>query len=186
MPALIIDIETCPVDIEHAKSLPDEEQTGLLNPIDSRIVAIGIRYNESIILQDEEKRMLEAFWLKWRAFRKTGAPVVGFNILSFDLPFLVARSFINNVAIAPFTLKEIIDLREKLSAYRYGKTRGKLKEYAELIGLKTLDIDGSDIMQLCIDNDQEKIGEYLRKDLEITEALYNRAEALNITKISRW
>jgi uncharacterized protein YprB with RNaseH-like and TPR domain len=188
--SIIIDIETCPINMDKAKKLEEDERLKLLNPIDSRIVAIGLRYkgNDMVFNSNDEKEMLEKFWLAWKSLKRNNKlmPIVGFNIVSFDIPFIVARSFINNVTISEFTLKEIVDIREKLNAYRYGHTRGKLKEYAELIGLEILDVDGSDVLDLCINNEKEKLKEYLKKDLEITEKIYERAELLNITKIERW
>ena len=127
--ALILDIETCPIDLDYAQSLEEEERMKLINPIDSKIVAIGIRHNgKNIIFQsNDEKQMLEDFWLEWKTIRQGSylRPVVGFNICNFDMPFIVTRSFINDVSISPFTLKQIVDLKQKLSAYRYGHTRGK-------------------------------------------------------------
>lgn len=188
--ALILDIETCPIDIEKASNLEEEEALKLINPIDSKIVAIGVRYkDEDFIFQsDNEKEMLEQFWAKWKEIRGNSVliPVVGFNIVAFDMPFLVSRSFINKVPVVPFTLKELVDLKEKLSAYRYGKTRGKLKEYAQLIGMDISDTDGSMVMDLYKDGKHDEIKKYLIKDLEITEGVYKLAEELNITKINRW
>jgi uncharacterized protein YprB with RNaseH-like and TPR domain len=188
--AMIVDIETCPIDLNKAKLLDDEDKLKLLNPIDSKIVAIGIRYNSenSIFQSENEVEILEKFWLKWKSIRQGSSiiPVVGFNIVQFDIPFIVSRSFINNITISPFTIKEIIDLREKINAYRYGKSRGKLKEFAQLIGMTPLEIDGSQVMELCINKDYEKLKQYLEKDLEITEKIFERASNLNITQIRRW
>lgn len=188
--AMIVDIETCPIDLHKAKLLDEEEKLKLLNPIDSKIIAIGIRCNgKNIIFQSEnEADILEKFWLEWKSIRQQRPmiPIVGFNIVQFDIPFIVSRSFINNITISPFTVKEIIDLREKINAYRYGKSRGKLKEFAQLIGMTTLDIDGSQVMELCINKNYVKLIGYLEKDLEITEKIFERASNLNITQIRRW
>ena len=62
----------------------------------------------------------------------------------------------------------------------------KLKEFAELLGIETMDIDGSDVAELYDDGKIDVIKKYLAKDLEITEALYYRAEETNIDKISKW
>jgi uncharacterized protein YprB with RNaseH-like and TPR domain len=184
----VIDIETCPIDLDKYFSLDEEGKKKLLNPIDSRIVAIGLKYSgENKIISGKEKKMLEDFWLEWKLIKKNPlVKVVGFNINSFDIPFLVTRSLIHNVPIIPFTLKEIIDLREKISAYKYGRVRGTLKEYARLIGAPVMDIDGSYIPELCRNNEKEKIIKYLENDLEITDILYKRARDTNITEISKW
>ncbi|HLD86702.1 MAG TPA: ribonuclease H-like domain-containing protein [Candidatus Nanoarchaeia archaeon] len=184
----ILDIETCPIKMEGYFGLPEEEQKKLLNPIDSRIVAIGIRVNgKDIIFQEEdEKKMLNDFWWEWKKALSPSFQVVGFNCAHFDIPFLVTRSFIHNVPIVPFTLKSIIDLREKVNAYRYGPSRGTLKEFAKVLGIETDGTDGSDIARLCSEGNREKIKEYLAKDLEITDQMFKRMKETNILNIAKW
>ena len=146
----IVDVETCPMDMQKHDALTEEDRKQMINPIDSRAVAIGIRRNGSDIIfsGQDEKKLLEDFWAEWRKARETGAFIVGFNLLSFDIPFLVTRSFIHKVPIAPFNLKSVIDLRDRISAYRAGHTRGTLKEFAELLGMETVG-DGAQVAALC-------------------------------------
>src|SRR3989338_5513821 len=184
----ILDIETCPIKMEGYFELPEEEQKKLLNPIDSRIVAIGIRANgkDIILMEEDEKKMLNDFWWEWKKALSPSLQVVGFNIAHFDIPFLVTRSFIHNVPIVPFTLKSIIDLREKVNAYRYGPSRGTLKEFAKVVGIETDGTDGSDIARLFHDKSKKKNQKNLTTDLDITEQMYKRMRDTNILNISRW
>ena len=185
----VIDIETCPLDLEHYKTLNEEERKKLINPIDSKIIAIGIRHNkQNKVFMGEEKQILEDFWKEWKNIRDNYlARVVGFNITNFDIPSIVTRSLIHNVQIVPFIIKNnIVDLREKLSAYRYGETRGKLKDFAVSLGLDVKEINGSHIGDLCIEGKFDLIKDYLIHDLEITDALYQRVKETNILKIERW
>ncbi len=186
--AFIIDIETCPLDVVHARTLDEDERKRLINPVDSKIVAIGVRFagKNTLIYNEDEKTMLTQFWSLWRELGQKNYPIVGFNVASFDLPFLVTRSFIHNVPIVPFTLKQVLDVRDKISAHRYGKIRGKMKEFASLIGIEVLDVDGSDVMEIYARGEIDRLLEYLAKDLEITEALFLRAKSLGIVDISRW
>ena len=105
----VVDIETCPIKLQGVLDLDEEEMKKLLNPIDSRIVSIGLRYNgeDFIFHEEDEKEMLVKFWEKWKAIKseKRDSKVVGFNIKIFDLPFIVARSFIHNVKISSFFLR---------------------------------------------------------------------------------
>lgn len=185
----IVDVETCPMDLEEYFSLEEDERIKKLNPIDSKIIAIGIRNRgESKLFLGNEKDILTKFWGEWKKL-KFGNPsilLVGFNVTNFDIPFIVARSFINNIEIVPFSLKSILDIKEKINAYRYGKTRGKLEEYGRLIGVNVLNIDGSMVPELCKNNDWETIKKYLSKDLEITEKLFERAKETGIIHISKW
>ncbi|MDP6642180.1 MAG: 3'-5' exonuclease [Candidatus Nanoarchaeia archaeon] len=186
----IVDIETCPINLDGYNDLEEEEKTKLINPIDSKIIALGIRYkNENkIFMNENEKEILSEFWNEWNKIKKENPSnlIVGFNIVNFDIPFITSRSFIHNIKITPFILKLVIDLREKINAYRYGKTRGKLTDYGKFLGLDVLDIDGNKIAELCIEKSWDKIKEYLVKDLEITEELFKRAKETNILNISRW
>lgn len=186
----VVDIETCPLDLAKYNSLDEEERIKLLNPIDSKIIAIGIRYSgkNEAFLSENEKEILEKFWEEWNKIKEISrnAQLCGFNILNFDIPFLITRCLINNVTISPFLLKDVIDLREKINAYRYGKTRGKLKDYALLLGLNTEDIDGSEIANLCMEKNWDKLKKYLATDLEITDELYKRIRDTRILEINKW
>lgn len=186
----IIDIETAPIDIITYQELNEEERLKKLNPIDSRIIAIGLRYNNTnyIFNDNDEKNLIEKFWQTWRLTKRSNPSfnVVGFNVSNFDIPFLITRSFINDIVIEPFTLKEIIDIKDKMSAYRTGPTRGKLKEIAKIVGIEVTDITGSDVPNLYAIGRMDEIVKYLEKDLEITDKLYERLVRTNISKIARW
>jgi hypothetical protein len=55
------------------------------------------------------------------------------------------------------------------------------------MGLKAMEgMDGSKVAEACAKGENKKIGEYLKKDLEITEEIYKRAKSLRITEIQRW
>ncbi len=185
---LILDVESCPNNLKGYDTLSEEDKLKLLNPIDSRIVALGVRHKgeDTIILAGDEKKMLEEFWILWKK-KMMGDPtlkVVGFNIKEFDIPFIVTRSFINDVEVFPFTLNKIIDIREKISAYRWGRTRGRLKEYAALIGVEDLGIDGSDVAGLCAKGEFETLRKYLLNDLLITDKMFQRLLKTKIAYIT--
>jgi len=186
----ILDMETCPIDLEAYFSLNEEEQTKKLNPIDSKIIAIGIRHNNknTIFQSDNEKQILTEFWSYWKELKTENSKLVcvGFNITNFDISFLTTRSFINNVKVIPFVIKDIVDVKSKITAFRFGPTRGKLKEFAKIMNIETLDIEGKDVAMLCKEKKIKEIKKYLEKDLEITDALYKRLVETGIIDISRW
>ncbi len=186
----IIDVETCPLELKGYFELPEDEKKKFMNPIDSRIVALGIRHNgkNRIFMNEDEKRMLEDFWAEWKSVQKSekAVSVVGFNIIDFDLPFITTRSFIHNVVISPFLLKQVIDLRQKLSAYKFGRVRGKLKELASLIGLSILEEGGDHVAKWYSEKKFDRIREYLERDLEITDEIYKRARSTKVLYIDRW
>ena len=185
---LVVDVETCPINLKEYFSLNEEDRIKKLNPIDSKIIAIGVRNRgKNKLFFGDESEILAKFWKEWKMMRinNPNTSLVGFNIANFDIPFIVARSFINNIEIVPFSLKSVLDIKEKINAYRYGKSRGKLEEYGRLIGVEVLNIDGSMIPELCKNNDWETIENYLSKDLEITEKLFERAKSTGIIRISK-
>lgn len=194
---IVVDIETCPINLDGYEELKDSAKNKLINPIDSQIVAMGVKINggknhigyigdkadTDYNYYSSEAVMLRNFWTYW----KDNADIVGFYVKDFDLPFIVTRSFINAVKIKPFNVKkDIIDLKENLNAFKYGAARGKLKEYAELIGMDIREEDGSMVAQWVIDGDMKTLCEYLAQDLEITDAVYQRCKYTGILDIVRW
>ena len=185
MTYFVIDIETVPL----TQSASEEERLEKLNPIDSRIVAIGIRHDGvNKTWHGDEKEILTDAWKHWNsiAMNNRFIKIVGFNVANFDLPFMTARSFILGVQIVPFVLKNVIDIRDKINAYRYGPSRGKLKEFAELLNLPVLDVDGGDVDALWQQKDYETLVKYLENDLEITDAMYQRLCELRIADVQKW
>ena len=189
MNTIIVDIETAPLDMAEHEALPEDERFKLLNPIDSRIVAIGLRHGgeTAIFMDEDERKLLESFWSEFNArrMRTPGSIIVGFNILHFDIPFLTSRSFINDVQITPFKLKHVIDVREKLNAYRSGKSRGSLKDYARALG-DTPEDTGSKVAEWWKEKKFDEIKKYLSLDLEMTEHVFERAQKLRIVEIEKW
>ncbi|MDD3976215.1 MAG: hypothetical protein PHN22_03590 [Candidatus ainarchaeum sp.] len=189
---IIIDIETCPINLDGYFEKEEDEKLKLLNPIDSKIVAIGLRFQEKNYVFSEklgsESKILELFWQKLKEIKteNKAIPIIGFNIISFDISFLTTRSLLNNVKIYPFSLSEILDLRDKIHAYKYGKTRGKLKEIALILGQEILDVDGSDVSFFCKNKQFDLLEKYLEKDLEITDFLYKKIVDLDIIKIKKY
>lgn len=186
---LVIDVETVPLELNDYFEQDEEDRLDYLNPIDSRIIAAGIRSNdESMIFSgDNEKRILTEFWDEWSAVRR-GDPdtkIVGFNISEFDMPMLTSRSFQNGVPVNAFTLKGLLDLRERISAFEW-RPKGTLGDYAESVGLSPETDGGENVPYWYEENDMAKIEEHLEEDLEITDQLFQRARELNISKIDKW
>lgn len=182
----IVDVESVPLDYETYKNETEEERKKYFNPILSKIVAIGVRQNAKntlFVSTDDERSILDQFWDTWHTLN---CSMVGFNILEFDIPMLIGRSFIHEVEVVPFTLnREIIDLRQRLAAFKFNP-KGTLKEYAKLIGLELSEFDGSMVADLVATGRLDELKGYLERDLELTDAVFKRAEKLNILKIEKW
>ena len=75
-------------------------------PLDARlgkVLAIGYldrEYNAFFCPSlEEERERLDGFWSLWRNARHSGHTFVGWNIHSFDLPFLIRRSWWQGVLV---------------------------------------------------------------------------------------
>src|SRR3989339_1694868 len=92
----------------------DIETTGL-NPIKDRITAIGVKngFGADALIDEDEKYILENFWEMVR-HKGPYLRLVGFNCLSFDMPFIMIRSFKHGVKVVNVKGK-VVDLREVLS-----------------------------------------------------------------------
>ena len=174
---IILDIETAP--------LTDKTEDAL-SPINGRVIAIGMKFlkEELIIMEEDEKLLIQQFWDKIRELNKRFSVIryVGFNIRDFDFYFIINRSLHHNVEIVRPGNSVFIDLREHLTLFRtYGKS-GKLDDYAKLIGVagKYKDLKGEEVPLLWKKKQFEEIREYLRQDLFMTHALFERCKNIGL------
>lgn len=139
---------------------------------DPEAEVVGLPRSFPIDYSIDERYILEEFW-RLVEYRKP--TVVGFNILDFDLRVLLVRSALLGVEPTRlFDLKpwgrDCIDLMKL--RFPAGKAMG-LKRLARLYGLPipVNDVDGSMIADL-IDDQPEKVAEYVKSDIELTRQLY--------------
>lgn len=119
-----------------------------------------------------EADLLALFWDRFTLVR--GA-CVGYNIIGFDLPFLMARSMYLGVKIpyipnlARFRVEPITDLY----AIRYNWAPGKgLKTVCKLLGIQN-ECDGVDGSQVK-DMTPAQLSAYQVSDVKLTKALFDR------------
>ena len=174
---IVIDIETA--------SLTDKREDAL-NPLKGRVVAIGLKYlkEEVVILEWDEKLLLEKFWRKIRELSTKFSIIryVGFNIIDFDFFFVINRCLHHKIEIIKPGRDSLIDLRQHLTLFKpYGK-EGKLAEYAKFIGVegKYGQLTGADIPLLWKQKQYNEIREYLRQDLQITHQLFERCKNIGL------
>ncbi|HZR17850.1 MAG TPA: ribonuclease H-like domain-containing protein [Verrucomicrobiae bacterium] len=157
-----------------------------LDPLTGRVLAIGLMTQEaqfSVIADEDEARLLQDFWRSCRGDKGRLNRMVGFNSRSFDLPFLIRRSFKHRVDI-PFGVRrgrywsdEMIDLREE---WQLGdrQARGSLDAIARHLGVGKKNGHGEDFSRLWRE-DRLKAVDYLRTDLELTLGV---AQALRVVE----
>lgn len=155
-----------------------------------RVVAIGLQRegdtDVSVLLPGSadlagEAEMLETFW---RRILKDRNPVlVGYNLLSFDIPVLIRRSQYLGVAFPRFPVMKTwldryrsphIDLMQELSFRNQQKYRS-LKFYARRFGLEVTDtVKGADIAGHVERGEWDKVESHVRSDVALTMALAQR------------
>jgi len=131
-----------------------------------------------------EADLLKAFW-QWT----TGMEIVGFNIRTFDLPYLIARSVVNGVHM-PQTKKVslakyhmnfgVIDLADALRFWdAFGMTGWTLGFYAEVFGLEHRPAgDSAAIPEAWRQGEYDLVQEHLELDLLTTRDLYLKFKPL--------
>ena len=138
--------------------------------------AIGSGSPRGMLCVDEpsERKALNLFW----DIATHCSPIVGYNIIGFDLPVILVRSAI--LGIRP-TRK--IDLRKfnnphcvDLMVARFGSGQAMpLKKLCRLYGIDIPagDVDGSHVESM-LQEDPEAVLEYCKSDVAITQELYAR------------
>ncbi len=168
-----------------------------LDPLTGRVLAIGIlsvtpAYDAhagevnrepagmgfQVIANDDEKKLLAAFWSLVRGDQGRLNPLIGFNSNLFDLPFLIRRSWKHGLAV-PFGLRrgrywgeQVIDIRD---CWQLGDrmAKGSLGSIAKHLGVGAKSGSGKDFAALWA-GDRDAALAYLRQDLELTKHIADR------------
>jgi uncharacterized protein YprB with RNaseH-like and TPR domain len=161
------------------KIIMDIETTGL-NPMEDRVLCISYKSigNETItIYSEDEKEILEQFWYSFNE----DLEIIGFNSDSFDLPFIIKRSLINNIKVKKIC--KTIDLRKVVNSffYSYNKLeKGSLREWALILGINPETHNGSMMNEHFLKKEWDKITQHCKEDIIITEKLYERCLNCNL------
>ena len=147
-----------------------------LDATTGRVIAVGLLHDVTgeveIIGDDVETATLREFWAHWKWEEGRPTEFVGFNVLQFDLPFLVRRSWKLRVPV-PAGLRRgrywsdsVLDLRD---VWQLGDrmARGSLDAIARHLGIGGKNGDGKDFAKLW-QSDRDKAVAYLKNDLEMT------------------
>lgn len=154
-----------------------------LDPAYGRVLVIGyysVRQDRVIIhdgVENSEWELLTAFWSKVESCRREGRKMVGLNIHDFDLPFLRCRSWINDVPVPQWVIKQdrywddtFLDLRKSwLSGRSPMSAKSNFDTLAAAFGSggKPDDMTGADFAKawLAGGEEKEKARKYLEGDL---------------------
>ena len=185
MEYLFLDIETVPLEINDEfimRYLMDKKLTDAarsLNPHYSRIIVIGLKYNNEVrLLTGDEKEILTQFW----DFMKTNnSVIVTHNGYKFDIPFIIIRSMINNLRVSKeinlnhWNMLKSNHLDTMIIFSQNVFTNPNLKVLAKLNNIEFIDegITGKAVERLWKENNLEKIKEHCKNDIETLEKLFN-------------
>jgi len=124
-----------------------------------------------------EPDLLKEFWYR---MSNTMGRCCGYNILGFDLPFVLRRSFelavtpSVKVSLARYRTDPVTDLYAILYNWGPGK---RLKWVCERYGIDIpagADVDGSMVAEM----DAEQLREYVASDVVVVQALYERMRGI--------
>jgi len=170
-----------------AKHRRDYFDQAALDPLTGRVLAIGVMVFPArgdgpaslehggqfkLIENADEALMLREFWSLVQGEMGRINPLIGFNIFSFDLPFLIRRSWKHGVPL-PFGLRrgrywndQLIDLRD---CWQLGdrQARGSLDSIARHLGVGAKTGEGQAFAELWQTN-RPQAEAYLRNDVELT------------------
>ena len=206
-PKLYFDIETEPLPdvLEHPEryykpdsrlkdpekikaSLAEKAEDAALHPTTGRVLAIGYSLNEEEWQDIADQRFQEAevisvfFDHASKAFRDCGR-VIGWNILDFDLPFLVYRARVLGVPV-PVTMfamyrsrlsfvDSFVDLMLWAQSGRYKSDGFSLDRVAKSMGHQGKTCTGDQYATL-LRTDPAKASEYLTQDVRLVKVIGER------------
>jgi hypothetical protein len=148
----------------------------------ARIVALSFAAEDgdptTMVAKGEqlEADLLRTFWGMGRFAGVQRIRYCGYNILNFDLPLIIRRSWVlgvqaRQVDMRRYSSEGVIDLMQLL--YHWGNGPGprsrSLKAVCEMYGIPNPlpDLDGSKVA----DMDDDTLAAYCRNDVEMTRAL---------------
>jgi len=157
----------------------DYIRNAALDALSGQVLCIGYRFQHdkpAVLCSDAdgEAVMLIQFWRLLSDLERQ-PKLVGFNIKSFDLPFLIKRSWKHRIQV-PYWLRQgrywndlVIDLRE---VWQLGDSRahGSLSSICRHLGLGEKAGNGADF-SLLWNTDRQAAIDYCLQDIKLTQAV---------------
>ena len=165
-----------------AEKKAEQTERAALDADYGRIVAIGLKVDDSVITSQfatdghDEKDIIKIFW---NFYASANGRSCGYNIIGFDLPYLLRRSF--ELGIKPSIIPNLARYRTAptldlmMVLYNWQNFKG-LKFVAERYGLDNPlpDLDGSQVATM----DPETLRAYVENDVNLVYQLYKRMEGV--------
>jgi hypothetical protein len=175
------------VEVARANHFDSFVEKAALDPTTGQVLAIGYLSlkpdgQRTVVADDAqddnngspEHELIMAFWRQYTKCHKAGRKMVGLNILGFDLPFLVRRSWMLGIDV-PQTVRNgryfdpiFVDIRDVwLCGQRWGECESSLNAISRALGVGEKNGNGAHFAEL-LKTDREAAMSYLRCDLELT------------------
>lgn len=153
-----------------------------LSPTTGIVQAIGVITSDSeyiCVCDEDEKRLLELFWSIIE--QEVSEPLVGWNILNFDLPFLVSRSWAHGIRVPilnyfvsynRYTMS-VLDLMQFMCLSKDTRTMS-LSSALMMTGLQPKAETKGLLPYELFEQDKEAFFDYLQRDVQAVSDLYER------------
>jgi len=170
-------------------------QKAALDPYRGRVVAIGYSRDDGDIIcehyngnKDKEREIIDDFWELYK--HEVNHFLCGFNILNFDIPFLIRRSFAIGVRV-PKCVNGVFNFAstngrrmgqrflDLMDFWRLGnyQDRISLSNFAIHCGLAPKEQSGKEFAGL-LRTDTKAAMRYLKNDVALVRSIYNRCLGL--------
>ena len=141
--------------------------------------------------ETQERDLLHSFWY-WLALRhQQYIPIVGFNSLSFDFPVVITRSMLQDVAVDPAILRDMMKRQDANNTYHVDLMQrlATRNPFSNQIQAHSLDwncrrfgitspkqdgMDGSKVYPMFQEGKIPEILEYCKQDVLATAQLFER------------
>lgn len=154
----------------------DYIRNAALDALSGQILCIGYRFEHQhagvLRNDDNEAAMLREWWTMLNYYERQ-PKLIGFNIKSFDLPFLIKRSWKHRITV-PYWLRQgrywndlVVDLRE---VWQLGDSRahGSLAAICRHLGLGDKSGSGAEF-NLLWNTDRQAAIDYCLRDVQLTQ-----------------
>jgi hypothetical protein len=152
------------------------ESTGL-DGTWGRIFCLSYAMNDDPVecLSGDEKKILKDFW----KIALQADMYIGFNVLDFDLKFIIQRSIIHQIRPSvdiPFARYRDFPVYDIMWEWTKWQSRISMDELARAMKLKSSkkDLDGSKVHQYYQKGKYKEIEKYCNADVELTRKIFKR------------
>lgn len=165
------------LDIETTTNLNDKEKFDYINNRVTCITLFNVENEFPISFYGEdETKILNQFWIAIGSSDE----IITYCGDTFDIPFLVKRSLINNVKVSNnFKKIKFIDLYKVTNSFFicYDKyLGGKLRDWAKIFNINIETENGSKMGEYYNNKDWKSIKSHCEEDVKITKLLYIRCK----------